>query len=74
MECPNCGTWYPPDPETGHDVDELCPNCKALEPHFETPMDGAEPIEERPPALVEFERTGDKTFLEDIADDDECPF
>jgi hypothetical protein len=28
MECPCCGTYSPPDPETGYDVDEPCPICK----------------------------------------------
>lgn len=27
MTCPNCGLYSPPDPETGYDADELCPDC-----------------------------------------------
>lgn len=30
MECPRCGRWAPPDPETGYDADELCPECKDM--------------------------------------------
>lgn len=29
--CPNCARWSPPDPETGYDVDELCPDCRGDE-------------------------------------------
>lgn len=31
MNCPNCGRYGAPDPETGYDADELCPDCKELE-------------------------------------------
>jgi len=31
MTCPHCGRYGPPDPETGYDADELCPDCKQEE-------------------------------------------
>ncbi len=27
MTCPCCGRYCPPDPETGYDADEMCPDC-----------------------------------------------
>lgn len=27
MECVICGRFAPPDPETGYDVDGICPGC-----------------------------------------------
>lgn len=32
MTCPECQRWAPPDPETGYDADELCPDCTATPP------------------------------------------
>jgi len=31
MICPRCSRYGPPDPETGYDADELCPDCKEVE-------------------------------------------
>ena len=31
-ECPCCGRWSEPDPQTGYDVDEVCPECKLDDP------------------------------------------
>ena len=28
MTCPSCGRYAPPDPQTGYDVDDLCPECE----------------------------------------------
>ena len=28
MTCPLCDKWAPSDPETGYDVDEVCPECR----------------------------------------------
>ena len=30
MTCTDCGRYAPPDPETGYDADEVCPDCLAL--------------------------------------------
>lgn len=27
MECKFCGRYAPPDPETGYDADDCCPEC-----------------------------------------------
>lgn len=35
MECIRCGKFYPADPETGYDVDALCPDCEDVEPEDE---------------------------------------
>jgi hypothetical protein len=35
MECPSCGAWSPPDPETGYDADDLCPDCAEREANEE---------------------------------------
>ncbi len=31
MTCPHCGRYGNPDPETGYDADEPCPDCKCEE-------------------------------------------
>jgi len=28
MTCPGCGRYAPPDPTTGYDADEFCPECE----------------------------------------------
>lgn len=28
MECPHCGRYEAPDPETGYDSPDLCPSCQ----------------------------------------------
>jgi hypothetical protein len=35
MECCRCGLWAPPDPTTGYDADQLCPECQAIEDGIE---------------------------------------
>lgn len=32
MTCPECRAWVPPDPDTGYDADDLCPDCAATTP------------------------------------------
>lgn len=27
MECPACGRYAPPDPDTGYDADDICGEC-----------------------------------------------
>jgi len=42
MECPRCGRYAPPDPETGYDADDTCPTCAADDdPDADEPMDQA---------------------------------
>ena len=28
MTCKGCARWSPPDPDTGYDADDLCPECE----------------------------------------------
>lgn len=51
MTCTNCGRYAPPDPETGYDADDLCPDCRASEEDAVTDPDDTETVD--PVAMAE---------------------